>query len=249
MPLDIPNPSHQSPPIMTQTLLIVGIRGLGREIALHFARLGWRVLCSARTDASTASMAKEVTDAGGDGVPLPLDLLRPESLVPLHDQAIDLCIAAQTAGGRFGARPLLEIDDAELDRSYHAMMRGTWNLLKAVGPGFTARRNGTFLQMGTSSGVRTKAGFSVLGATQHGLRALVQVAAREWRTSHVHAAYVAIDGPINSASMHARSGPENARLDPQEIARACEYLHSQQPAAWTHELVLRPSDGDWTSPT
>lgn len=234
---------------MQRTLLVVGIRQLGRVIALHFASRGWRVVCASRTEADVQSLAREVDAAGGVGVPFVCNLTQPETLQPIAELGVDLCIAAQTAGGRFGSRALLDIDDAELDRAYASMMRGTWNLLKAVGKDFTARRAGTFLQMGTSSGVRTRAGFSVLGATQHGLRALVQVAAREWRDANVHVAYVAIDGPIDSPAMRSRSMDPSMTIDPTEIARACEYLSGQEHRAWTHELLLRPSHGDWTAPT
>ena len=152
------------------------------------------------------------------------------------------CIAAQTAGGRFGARPLLEIDGQELDQGYAAYLRGTWNLLKAVGPTLLAQRRGTFLQIGTSSGVRTKDGFAALGAIQHGLRALVQVAAREWRGQGVHVAYLPIDGGIASDKTAGLDGevrrgqghppgrdrprlrvpapPGPARLDPRTAAAA-----------------------------
>jgi len=110
-----------------------------------------------------------------------------------------------------------------------------------------ARGQGTFLQIGTSSGIRTKEGFAALGAAQHALRALVQVAAREWRPQGVHVAYVPIDGPI--ASDRGGPGPPAGRLTPAAIARACAYLHSQTSDAWTHELVLRPASGEWTAPT
>ena len=32
---------------MSETVLVVGVRKLGRTIALHFARRGWRVLSEA----------------------------------------------------------------------------------------------------------------------------------------------------------------------------------------------------------
>ena len=38
-------------------------------------------------------------------------------------------------------------------------------------------------------------------------------------------------------------------ISPQAIAEACAYLHAQGPDAWTHELLLRPSGGDWSAPT
>ena len=100
-------------------------------------------------------------------------------------------------------------------------------------------------------GVRTKEGFAGLGAIQHGLRALVQVAAREWRAHGVHVVYLPIDAAIESERTRewiTRGGAYHA-IPQAEIARACEYLHRQDRRAWTHELLLRPPGGDWTAPT
>ena len=235
------------------TLVMVGVRSLGRAIALHFAAQGWRVVAAARTRSDVDRVAAEVDAAGGRGAGVVCDLTEPASLASLVAgcERIDLCIAAQTAGGRFGARPLVEIADEEIDQGYRAYLRGTWNLLKAVGPKLLAQGAGTFLQIGTSSGVRTKDGFAALGAIQHGLRALVQVAAREWRAQGVHVAYLPIDGAIESertAAWTAKNGAERA-IPQLEIARACAYLHAQERRAWTHELVLRPTGTDWTAPT
>ena len=231
---------------------MLGVRSLGRTIALHFARQGWNVLCAARTQASVEALAAEVAQVGGRGVAITCDLRDMDSLRALTTHGrIDLCIVAQTAGGRFGARPLLETEDAELDRAFASYLRGTWNLLKTIGPLLVEQQSGTFLQIGTSSGVRTKAGFAPLGAAQHGLRALVQVAAREWRSQGVHVAYVPIDGGIESersADWVARKGTDRA-IPQDEIALACEYLHHQDRRAWTHELLLRPPGNDWLAPT
>jgi NAD(P)-dependent dehydrogenase (short-subunit alcohol dehydrogenase family) len=237
----------------SKTLIILGVRTLGRVIALHFAKQSWRVICASRTRDDVERLATDVDAAGGRGVPVICDLTDRASLAALvaGDTPVDLCISAQTAGGRFGSRALLEIDDEELDRAYAAFVRGTWNLLKTVGPKLLAQGHGTFLQIGTSSGLRTKDGFAALGATQHALRALVQVAAREWRSGGVHVAYVPIDGAIDSDRTRdwiARTGPDRA-VPQDEIARACDYLHQQERRAWTHELVLRPSGTDWTAPT
>src|SRR5687767_5018907 len=230
---------------MSETIVIIGVRTLGKALALHFAARGWRVVCAARTQADVEAAASAVEQAGGQGIPVVCDLADPASLASLVRACgrIDLCIAAQAAGGRFGAKPLVEIPDDELDRGYAAYLRGTWKLLKAVGPRLIAQGAGTFLQIGTSPGVRTKEGFAGLGAVQHGLRALVQVAAREWRGQGVHVAYLPIDGAIESERTRewiTRSGADRA-IPQAEIAHACEYLHRQDRRAWTHELVLRPT--------
>jgi len=232
---------------------MLGVRSLGRVVALHFAAQKWRVVCAARTRQDVEQLAKDVDAAGGQGVPVVCDLTDRASLAALvaGQERIDLCIAAQTAGGRFGPRPLVELDDEELERGFRAYLQGTWNLLRAVGPKMLAEGRGTFLQIGTSSGVRTKDGFAALGAVQHGLRALVQVAAREWRGQGVHVAYLPIDGGIESEKSKAWTAKNGAdRAIPQdEIARACEYLYRQDRRAWTHELLLRPPVTDWTAPS
>src|SRR5215470_14887076 len=183
---------------MSETLLIVGVRKLGRTIALHFARKGWRVLCASRTAADVEALAREVTAAGGKGVAAVCDLQRPETLAGFGQDPPDLVIAAQTMGGRFGALPLVDIPATELAQSLAAYPQGTWNLLHAVGPAMLERGRGTFLQIGTSSGVRTREGFAALGAAQQALRALVQVVAKEWRSSGVHVAYLPVDSAIES---------------------------------------------------
>src|SRR5258707_1216337 len=183
---------------MAETLVMVGVKKLGREIALHFARQGWRVICAARTAADVQAVAAEVQAAGGIGVPLTCDLLNPASLTPLSEFQPDLVVAAQTAGGRFGSKPLLEIDNEELARNLAAYVTGTWNLLKVAGRAQVAQGRGTFLQIGTSSGVRTKEGFAAIGAAQQALRALVQVAAKEWRAARGHLGDPPLRSPIRS---------------------------------------------------
>ncbi len=234
---------------MSETVLIVGVRKLGRTIALHFARKGWRVVCASRTAADLEALAREVTAEGGQGVAAVCDLQHPESLARFGEDPPDLIVAAQTMGGRFGSLPLLDIPADELAQSLAAYPQGTWNLLRAVGPAMLARGRGTFLQIGTSSGVRTREGFAALGAAQHALRALVQVAAREWRTRGVHVAYLPIDGPIASERTRAAGFTAERVISPEAIAEACAFLHGQGPDAWTHELVLRPAGGDWSAPT
>ena len=228
---------------------MVGVRKLGRTVALRFARKGWRVVCASRTASDVEALAREVTSAGGQGLPAVCDLQAPESLAGFAEDPPDLVVVAQTAGGRFGALPLLEIPGAELSQALAAYPQGTWNLLRAVGPAMLARGRGTFLQIGTSSGVRTKEGFAALGAAQHALRALVQVAAREWRVRGVHVAYLPVDGPIGSERTRAAGIPAERLISPEAIAEACAFLHEQSPDAWTHELLLRPAGGDWSAPT
>ena len=156
--------------------------------------------------------------------PLVCDLRDRATLGALVDRpGVDLVVAAQTAGGRFGNKALIEIEAAELASGLEAYVGGTWNLLQVVGRKLLEQQRGTFLQIGTSSGVRTKEGFAALGAAQHGLRALVQVAAREWRSHRVHVAYLPIDAAIETpaaAAWVAKELGRNRAVPPQRRSPA-----------------------------
>jgi NADP-dependent 3-hydroxy acid dehydrogenase YdfG len=232
-----------------QTLLVVGARGLGREVALHFARARWNVVCAARTAASVASLAAEIEAAGGSALGQAADLQAPETLNALSDAAaarfgrIDLCVCAQTSGLPFGERKVLDLSPADLAHALAAYPVGTLNLIRAVAPRMAAQGAGTFIQIGTGSGLKVRDGFGLLGAAQAASRALISVAASELKAAGVHAVYLAIEGQIESERAQgyvARNGLAKT-LPPAAIAEAIAFLHAQDARAWTHELSLRPA--------
>ena len=75
------------------------------------------------------------------------------------------------------------------------------------------------------------------------MRTLAQVLTEEYSEYGVHIANVVIDGLIDSPGTRelsrAKDNP-NAVINPEKIAEAFFYLHSQDPSCWTHELQLTP---------
>lgn len=232
-----------------ETLLVVGARGLGREVALHFAKAGWNVACAARTETDVAAVARAVDAAGGQGLGAVADLQAPASLRALCETAvarfgrIDLCVAAQTSGLPFGRRPLLELPPEHLARALAAYPQGTLNLVQAACAQMARQGSGTFVQIGTGSGVRPRDGFGLFGAAQAALRAIILVAGSELRGAGVHAAYLAVEGQIEGADAKGyaqRHGVEKT-LPSGAICAAVAFLHTQPHRAWTHELSLKPA--------
>jgi hypothetical protein len=63
----------------------------------------------------------------------------------------------------------------------------------------------------------------------------------------VHVALLIVDATIDSpktAAMIADRAPEET-ADQTEIARAVQYLATQSPRAYTHELVVTPAGDRW----
>lgn len=219
-------------------LLVLGARGLGRELAVHFARQGYRVVCAARTRADVEAVAAET-----GGLPIVADLGDRASLERLLDQGgtPDLAICAQTSGAPFRVGTVLEASPEHLRQRLDAMVAGSLRFVQAVAPRMAA--GATLVQIGTSLSPSPRPGFGALAAPQHALRALISAAARELKPRGVHVAYLALEGQLatpSSKEWMERHGEARA-IPPLEVARAIEYLHGQDPRAWTHELSLRPA--------
>ena len=62
-----------------KTALVTGAsQGIGRATALALAAAGARVAVAARSEAKLATLAAEISAAGGEALPVPMDVARPE---------------------------------------------------------------------------------------------------------------------------------------------------------------------------
>ena len=216
-------------------ILIVGARGLGRELAVHFAAARWEVVSAARTQDEVEALAREVSGRGA-----PADLADPASLRALVEGfgPFDLAVCAHTSGAPFRVAPVLLADPAEFRQRLLGTVLHSFHFLQAVAPAAK-----TAVQIGTTLSAQVRPGFGALSSPQHALRALWQAAAQELKARGVHAVYLAIEGQLatpRSAAWMERHG-EGRAIPPQAVAQALEYLHGQDPRAWTHELALRPA--------
>lgn len=215
--------------------LIVGARGLGRELSVHFAGAGWEVVCAARTQADVDAVARECGARGATA-----DLSDPASLRALAAAAgpFALAVCAHTSGAPFRVGPVLEADPAHYRQRLVGTVLHSLHFLQAFAP-----VSKTVVQIGTTLAPRVRPGFGALSSPQHALRALWQAAADELKPRGVHAVYLAIEGQLataRSAAWMERHGEARA-IPPQAVARALEYLHGQDARAWTHQLSLRPA--------
>jgi len=64
-----------------KTALVTGAsQGIGRATALALAQAGARVAVAARNEANLAELADEIARSGGEALPLPMDVARPEQI-------------------------------------------------------------------------------------------------------------------------------------------------------------------------
>lgn len=145
--------------------------GLGRGLALHYAREGWTVHAVARREAELQSLEVEAGAAPGHLIPVVLDVTQTEALVAAiraaekaNGGALDLVIANAGGGApQAGAKLEWQKVAAQLDLNVTAACV----TLAAALPAMVARGSGTLVGMASLAGLRglpTSAAYSAAKA-------------------------------------------------------------------------------------
>jgi NAD(P)-dependent dehydrogenase (short-subunit alcohol dehydrogenase family) len=113
---------------------------------------------------------------------------------------------------------------------------------------------GTILFTGATASLRGGIGYAAFASAKFGLRAVAQSMARELGPKNIHVAHLIIDAGVDTEfvreRIRARGGdpdnlPADTLMEPESVANAYWYLHSQARDAWTFELDVRPYKETW----
>lgn len=236
--------------------LPVGIRwGVGGAVAQKFAAEGFFVVLTTRKTANAAALQDAIQAQGGDCMTVELDLVSEQSVdeafARVRDELGDPNVLVYNAGYLEGRdlppeKELLEHIPTELfDTAQHIAARGPFLVAKQVLPAMRQAGEGSFLISNNSSSLRGRKRYTgqSLYYPRVLMRTLAQVLTEEYSEHGVHVANIIIDGLIDSPGTRAlplASERPEAVMNPEKIAEAFFYLHSQDRTAWTHELQLTP---------
>jgi len=236
--------------------LPVGARwGIGGAIAQKFAREGFFTVLTTRASANAAGLAAAIRAQGNDCAVVELDLSSDASIsaafAAIRRDAGEPEVLIYNAGYLEGrdlpaGRELLEYIPVEMfDTAHHIASRGPFLVAKEVLPAMRQRGHGSFFFSNNSKSLRGKkrqTGES-LYYPRVMMRALSQVLTEEYSEHGVHVANIVIDGTIDSPGTRALPKIQNRPelvMNPEKIAEAFWYLHTQDRSCWTHELQMTP---------
>ena len=143
-------------------------------------------------------------------------------------------------------KELLEYIPVEMfDTAQHIASRGPFLVAKEVLPAMRKKGAGSFFFSNNSSSLRGKKRYTgqSLYYPRVMMRTLAQVLTEEYSELGVHVANIVIDGTIDSPGTRAMPRVQNRPdlvINPEKIAEAFWYLHTQDKSCWTHELQLTP---------
>lgn len=188
-----------------RTVLVTGGgRGIGREIALSFARLGADCVIASRNVDNLQPTAEEIEGMGRKCLSVPTNIRDPESVDQLVEAAIEkmgkIDFLINNAGGQFPSNPL-DISDNGWRAVVDLNLNGTWNVTNRVGKHMVANKFGAIINIvHIYSYGRGAPDFPHSGAARAGVVNLAKSLAFHWAGHNVTINSVA-PGTINTAGV------------------------------------------------
>lgn len=241
---------------LDDTTLPVGARwGIGGAIAQKFAKEGFFTVLTTRSQANAAALAEAIKAQSGLCSIVELDLSSEESIASafktIRAEAGDPEVVIYNAGYLEGRdlppdKELLEYIPVEMfDTAHHIASRGPFIVAKEVLPAMRKKGQGSFFFSNNQFALRGRKRLTgqSLYYPRVMMRTLAQVLTEEYSEHGVHVANVVIDGTIDSPGTRAlpkvQKNPDLV-MNPEKIAEAFFYLHTQDRSCWTHDLQLTP---------
>ena len=166
-------------------LITGGGRGIGRAIALEFARNGARVAVAARTAEQVEQVAAEI---GGDAVALVCDVSDPESVARMFSRMREDFgnpdILVNNAGIAESAT-LVNTTDELWHRHLAINLSGTFYCTRAALPAMLKRGWGRVINVASIAGKSGAPYIAAYSASKHGVLGLTRSAALELATTGV----------------------------------------------------------------
>ena len=214
-----------------KVVLVTGAsRGIGRAIALAFAREGAALVLAARSSERLAAVHEEIRGLGADAIWAPTDVTSTSDVEALVQAAMKrfgrIDVLVNNAGiGRVSAIEAVEFED-DLRSTLQASLFGTIHLTQRVLPIMRRQRSGAIVNMSSVMGRKAFARFGGYAIVMHGVSAFSDALRQELAGSNIsvsviHPALTATDllHEVDEAQM-----PPPFRhmtpLPPEHVARA-----------------------------
>ncbi|MEU6238370.1 glucose 1-dehydrogenase [Kitasatospora sp. NPDC047058] len=228
-------------------LVTGGGTGIGRAIALAFAREGARVAVAGRTEASLAETVALIEAEGGKAVALVGDVARSGDAARLVRETVaqlgGLDVAVNNAGILGTPAPVADVEEEDWQRLIDTNLTGTWLAMKHQIAELRARGGGAIVNISSNLGTHFRLpGLGAYAVTKAAVATLTRAAARDHIADGVRINLVS-PGPVDT-TMSTRPGetaadkadrmkaqvPVGRAGAPEEIAAAVLHLASPESA-------------------
>ncbi len=234
--------------------LITGAsRGLGRALALSYAREGAKLSICARESNSLNAVKREVEALGGEVLSISADVSERRGVERLVAETLlryDHIDVLVNNASFLGPSPMPLLIDTPTDE-YELVLRtnvlGPFMLAKAVLPSMIQRRQGSIINVISDAGIEAYENWGAYGASKAALLQMTRIWAAELKGTGVRVN--AVDPGEMDTQMHALALPEEdptTHPKPEEVVDVFLYLASDKSRRVNgRKLTAAEFEGNW----
>ena len=186
-------------------------QGIGRGIALAFAKEGATVVIAEFNPQTCEETAKEIRQLGKECVGLVCDIADYGQVEKMVKEVVTRCgsvdILVNNAMGHTGPKSVEELEDADFDIVLQTGTKATWYCCKAVFPHMKGR-GGKIINMASAMGIIGLPGTASGSAAKEGIRGFTRVAAREWGKHKININVICPSAVTAAFEEFAKAQPE-----------------------------------------
>lgn len=224
-------------------------QGIGRGIALVYAREGAKVVVAELKEHRALRTAEEIAAQGGIALALRTDVARRDEVEAMVRRTMAafgrVDVLVNNAQGMHPHRPLEAITDEEFDVFLVSGLKGTFWAMQAVFPHMQAQGGGRILNFVSLNALVGAPGLADYNATKGAVQALSRTAAREWGKHNILVNCIAPGAASKRGLEFLERNPEAARrlLEERPLGRLADPERDLAPVA----VFLASDDGHFVT--
>ena len=223
--------------------------GIGRAVAVMFAKEGAKVVCANRTESDGAETLAMIKKAGGEGVYIPTNVRSKEDIKNLLEKALEAYGDVTTlfnCAGILVHAPYLEHTDADLDKVFETNFRGYYWMMQEFLPALVKNGHASITNVASISVMKPESDAYLYGAMKAAINKMTRDMIREFSPQGVRL-NVICPGPVqtNLTPEYVRNSPE---IQAEICAAVCPVGRLGEPNDIAYAAVWLASDeADWVT--
>ena len=241
--------AHKQKLLAGQVVLVTGAgRGLGRELALAFARAGADVAAAARTLGQVEDTTAEIESLGRRGLALVADVKQEDQVRAMFEQTLErfgqVDILINNAGmAVYG--PFVEQKAADWRAMIDTNLMGTLLCTQAILPAMLDRGEGLIVNISSVAGIHGLPNEAVYCASKHGVKGFTDALAVELKEKGIRVCGI-YPGGMNTPfwDVQTYGGDRSRIMEPAQVAEMVVAVAAQPPGTLVREVILFPTN-EW----
>ena len=222
-------------------LITGGGRGIGKAIAMHYAREGAKLALCARTSAELDQTVKELRgmNAEAEGWTCDVSLAEPvrEFVADAHKKFSRIDVLVNNAGVMTRPAPMTQLDVKKWDYTIAVNLRGPFLITQAVVPIMMKQKAGSIINVSSMIGRGAYANFLAYATSKWGLEGFSQTLAAEARSANIRVNSVEPGYVATKLTGYSGSKPES-------VTEVFVFLGSDESKSVTGKML---SSSGWKS--